>query len=283
LPHDLTQNSPSLRPVARLPRVVGVVNVSPDSFSGDGRGEGQAVSRGLSLIAEGADILDIGGESSRPSASPVDVRQEIGRIEPVVAALKARADIPLSIDTMKPAVARRAVAAGATIWNDVSALRFAGDSVDTAAELGCDVVLMHMQGEPATMQIAPSYSDVVQEVVDFLMARVEAASAAGVPRGKIWLDPGIGFGKSPAHNLQLLRALPKFVALGFPVMLGASRKGFIRAIDRAAKEPTDRLGGSLATALAGARAGIAAVRVHDVRETRQALIVDAAIREGRLG
>ncbi len=180
---------------------------------------------------------------------------------------------------MKPAVARAAVAAGATVWNDVTALRGSPQSPETAAELGCEVVLMHMQGEPATMQVAPRYDDVVGEVIAFLAARAEAVMAAGVARDRIWLDPGIGFGKTATHNLKLLAAIDQIVALGFPVLLGASRKGFIRAIDPAATEPCDRLGASLAVALAGARAGVSMIRVHDVRETVQALAAASAIQE----
>ncbi len=180
---------------------------------------------------------------------------------------------------MKPAVARAAVAAGAVIWNDVTALRGAPDSLATAAELGCEVVLMHMLGEPGTMQNDPRYGDVVAEVADFLLARAEAAMAAGVARDKISLDPGIGFGKTLAHNLALLAHLDRIIALGFPVVLGVSRKSFLAKIDPSAKNPEDRLGGSLAAALAGAVAGVHTLRVHDVRETVQALAVAAAIRQ----
>jgi len=262
---------------------MGIVNVTPDSFSGGELDEQAAIAHGLELVAAGADIIDIGAESSRPGAEPVAEDEEIRRMAPVVAALAARAGVPISIDTMKPAVAQRAMAAGATIWNDITALSFAKESGETAAELGCEVVLMHMQGNPRTMQIAPSYGDVVEEVIDFLSERVETAIAAGVKPSRIWLDPGVGFGKTLEHNIALLRALPRIVALGYPVVLGASRKGFIRGLDRMAAGPGERLGGSLAAALAGARAGVAAVRVHDVRETKQALIVDAAIRGGHLG
>jgi dihydropteroate synthase len=262
---------------------MGIVNVTPDSFSGDGRAVQAAVEHALSLIAQGADRLDIGGESTRPGAQPVDAADEMARALPVIEALRARTDAPISIDTMKPQVARRAVAAGARMWNDVTALRHAPESAGTAAELGCEVVLMHMQGEPRTMQVAPRYDDVVGEVIAFLEARAGAAMAAGVAQSKVWLDPGIGFGKSLNHNLALLEALPRIVALGFPVVLGASRKGFIRAIDPRATDAGDRLGGSLAAALIGARSGVAAVRVHDVRQTVQALGVDAAIRSGAFG
>jgi dihydropteroate synthase len=262
---------------------MGIVNTTPDSFSGDGRDPRAAVGHGLALIEAGADMLDIGGESTRPGAQQVDQTEEIYRVEALVAELGARTRAAISIDTMKPAVARRAVAAGAAMWNDVTALRHAPDSAATAAALGCEVVLMHMRGDPRTMQVAPTYADVVSEVIEFLEQRAEVAIAAGVERAKIWVDPGIGFGKTLEHNLALLKALPRIVALGFPVLLGASRKGFIGKIDPTASSPGDRLGGSLAVALAGARAGVAAVRVHDVYETKQALSVYAAILEGRLG
>lgn len=262
---------------------MGIINATSDSFSGDGRDAQAAMAHGLALIEAGADMVDIGGESTRPGARPVDEVEEIFRVEEVVAELSAKTRIPLSIDTMKPAVARRAVAAGAGMWNDVTALRFALDSPATAAELGCEVVLMHMRGDPRTMQIAPTYADAVSEVIEFLEERAGVAIAAGVERTKIWLDPGIGFGKTLEHNLALLKALPRIVALGFPVSLGASRKGFIGRIDPSASSPGDRLGGSLAVALAGARAGVAALRVHDVYETKQALNVEFAISETRLG
>lgn len=258
---------------------MGIVNVTPDSFSDGGRylGLDAALAHARRLIAEGADILDIGGESTRPGAAPVSEADELARVIPLITAIRAESAIPISIDTLKPAVARAAVAAGATIWNDVSALRGSPDAPAVAAGLGCELVLMHMLGEPGTMQDAPRYDDVVAEVEAFLLDRAEVALAVGVAREKLWLDPGIGFGKTLAHNLALLRALPRFVALGFPVLLGASRKRFIAAIDPSATEAADRLGGSLAVALEGARAGVAAVRVHDVRETVQALGVQAAI------
>jgi dihydropteroate synthase len=258
---------------------MGVINVTPDSFSDGGRFDDLAAAtrQARRMIAEGVDILDIGGESTRPGAAPVPEAQELDRVIPLIRAVRAESAIPISVDTMKPAVARAAVAAGATMWNDVTALRHAPESLAVAAELGCDVVLMHMQGAPGTMQAEPHYDDVVGEVAAFLAARAEAAMAAGVARGGIWLDPGIGFGKTAAHNLTLLAHLDRIVGLGFPVLVGASRKGFIRTIDPAAKTPADRLAGSLAIALAAARAGAAAVRVHDVRETVQALAVQAAI------
>jgi dihydropteroate synthase len=261
------------------PRVMGIVNTTPDSFSDGGRfiDPGAALGHARRLLAEGADILDIGGESTRPGAEPVSVEVEIARVVPLIEAIRAESPVPISVDTMKPGVARAAAAAGASIWNDVTALRHAPDSLGVAAELGCEVVLMHMQGEPGTMQAEPRYDDVAAEVAEFLAARAQAAMAAGVARERIWLDPGIGFGKHRIrHNLPLLARLDRIVSLGFPVLLGASRKSFIGALDREA--PADRrLGGSIAAALAGAAAGVAAVRVHDVAETVQALNVWAAI------
>ena len=222
-------------------------------------------------------MLDIGGESARPGATPVPETVELDRVLPVIDALRSRLPTPLSIDTQKPAVARAAIANGATMWNDITALTGSPESLATAAELACPVVLMHMLGEPQTMQNGPRYADAVQEVCNYLGARAESAMVAGVAREAIWLDPGIGFGKRLEDNLALLAYLDRLVALGFPVLLGASRKRTVRYIDPAAVDPLDRLGGSLAMALQGARAGVAAVRVHDVRETVQALKVQAAI------
>ena len=261
---------------------MGVVNVTPDSFSDGGRfcDPAAALAHARGLLAAGADILDIGGESTRPGAEAVPEAEELARVVPLIEALRRETAAPISIDTFKPAVARAAVAAGATLWNDVNGLRGEG-AVEAAAELGCDVVLMHMQGEPRTMQREPAYNDVVADVSAFLSERAEAAIGAGVARERIWLDPGIGFGKRLEHNLALLAHLGHVAALGYPVLLGVSRKRFIQALDADAVDPYDRLGGSLAAALYGAAAGVAAVRVHDVRETVQALTVWRAIEELR--
>ncbi len=263
----------------RRPRVMGIVNVTPDSFSDGGRlaSVEAAVAHGLRLVAQGADLLDIGGESTRPGAEPVSESEERARVLPVIEALRREWGGPISIDTLKPAVARAAIQAGATMWNDVTALTGAPDSTAVAAELGCDVVLMHMQGEPRTMQVEPRYDDVVAEVRDRLVERAEAAMSAGVNQERIWLDPGIGFGKTLDHNLALIRHLDSLAATGFPVLFGASRKRMIQAVDATAHDPMDRLGGSLALALEAARRGAVIVRVHDVRETVQALSVQAAI------
>ena len=261
------------------PRVMGIVNVTPDSFSDGGRlaGVEAAVAHGLALVGQGADILDVGGESTRPGAEPVSADQEIARVAPVIAGLRAAWSGPISVDTMKPAVARAAVAAGATMWNDVSALTFSPDAPAVAAELGCDVVLMHMKGEPRTMQTDPRYEDVVSEVADWLAVQAEAAIAAGVDRRRIWLDPGLGFGKTAAHNLALTANLDRLAAAGFPILFGASRKRMIQVVDPSATAASDRIGGSLALVLEAARRGAAVVRVHDVRETVQALKLQAAV------
>ena len=266
------------------PLVMGIVNVTPDSFSDGGRlaTVEAAVAHALRLVEQGADVLDIGGESTRPGAEPVNVAEEIARTAPVIEAIRARWDGPISIDTLKPEVAEAAVSVGATMWNDVSALGFSPDSLKTAAALRCDVVLMHMKGEPRTMQAAPVYDDVVSEVVAYLSVRAEVAMAAGVARERIWLDPGIGFGKTVVHNLSLTARLDALVALGFPVLYAASRKRTIQAVDPTATDPADRLGGSVALALEGARRGAKMIRVHDVRETVQALKLQAAVQAARI-
>lgn len=265
--------------LSRRPLVMGVVNVTPDSFSDGGAflQADAAVEHALRLVQQGADILDLGAESTRPGGEPVSAEQELARLLPVIEGVRARTDAPVSVDTMKPEVMQAAAAAGATIWNDVYGLRAPG-ALEAAAALGCSVVLMHMQGEPRTMQDAPAYDDVVAEVRDFLQTRAEAAMAAGVARERISLDPGIGFGKTLAHNLALLRALPALAELGFPLVAGVSRKRSIAAIDPTATDPQDRLGGSLAFALWCADHGADVIRVHDVRETVQALQVRAALR-----
>ena len=245
---------------------MGVVNVTPDSFSDGGRfaDHRAAVAHGLALAEEGADWVDVGGESTRPGAQPVPEAEELRRVVPVVETLAA-AGLAVSIDTRKAAVARAAVGAGATLLNDVGARLGA-----VAAELGVAWAAMHAQGEPATMQDAPSYRDVVAEVRDDLVARADAARAAGVPQ--VWIDPGIGFGKTAAHNLELLARLEELVATGYPVLVGTSRKGFLGELlgrsDGGGKVPTDdRLEGSLATATWAMACGARMVRVHDVRAT----------------
>lgn len=263
------------------PLVMGIVNVTPDSFSDGGLAASPQAARdhALRLLDEGADILDIGAESTRPGAQPITAQEELARLMPALEAIRAATDAPLSVDTRRAAVARAAVGAGADLWNDVSALTFDADSLATAAELGAPVVLMHAQGTPETMQSAPRYRDVVGDVLAFLAARIGAAVRAGVDRRRLIVDPGIGFGKTLAHNLALTAELARFAALGCPVLYGASRKSFIGKIDPRAGDPADRLGGSLAAALAAADRGAAILRVHDVAATVQALAVRRAIAE----
>lgn len=265
---------------APRPHLMGILNVTPDSFSNGGRfaDAAAAVTHGLRLIADGADFLDIGGESTRPGADAVPVIEEMRRVIPVIEGLADATSMRLSIDTRKPAVAQAAVRAGAAVWNDVSALTYSADSLRTAASLDCAVVLMHAQGDPKTMQNDPHYDDVVEEVFAFLAGRIAACEAAGVARSRLIVDPGVGFGKTLAHNLSLLAGLERFRDLGAPILVGASRKSFIAKLDRAA--PADaRLGGSIAAALEAARRGASILRVHDVAETRQALAAAAAINE----
>ena len=257
--------------IAAGPYVMGVLNATPDSFSDGGHPEA-AAPRALQMLEAGADMIDIGGESTRPGAEPVDEREEIARVVPVVAALRSATKAPISIDTMKPSVAMAAMSAGASIWNDVAALRSPG-ALETAASMQRPVILMHMLGEPRTMQSNPRYDDVVADVIAFLNSRVAAAQAKGVE--EIWVDPGIGFGKTRDHNLALLNNVQRIAEeTGKRVVIGASRKRFIQAIDeRAMDARADRLGGSVAAALIAAQNGAAMVRVHDVAETVQALKV----------
>ena len=255
---------------------MGIVNVTPDSFSDGGRylESGAAIEHGRRLLAEGADVLDVGGESTRPGSEPVSAEEELSRVIPVIEALAGEA--PLSVDTAKAEVARAAIAAGATMVNDVTALRGDPEMAGTCAEGGVEVVLMHMLGTPKTMQDDPHYGDVVSEVLDFLAERVAEATAAGIEQSRIWIDPGIGFGKTVAHNLALIARLDRLTRLGRPVLVGASRKSFLGAITGVA-EPRDRLAGSLAAALIAVERGARVVRVHDVAATVEALAVAAAV------
>ena len=260
------------------PRIMGIVNVTPDSFSDGGAflDPQAAIAHGLALLAEGADILDVGGESTRPGAQPVSEDEERRRVLPVIRGL-ADAGATVSVDTRHAAVMRAAVAAGAAIINDVTALAGDPDSLQTAAEAAVPVVLMHMQGQPQTMQADPRYRDVVLDILDALEARIGACEAAGIPRARVVVDPGIGFGKTVAHNADLLARLSAFHALGCPILLGASRKSFIGRLDGDA--PADRrLPGSLAAALQALNQGAQILRVHDVAATRQAIAVWEAIR-----
>ncbi len=259
------------------PRVMGIVNVTPDSFSDGGAhfDAGAAIAHGLALAAEGADILDVGGESTRPGAEAVSVEEELRRTIPVVEALSRQLAIPVGIDTSKPEVMRAAVAAGAGMINDVFALRRDG-ALDAAAALGVPVVLMHMQGEPRGMQANPEYDDVVGEVHRFLAERVFAAEMAGIPRTRIVVDPGFGFGKTREHNLQLLAQLQRFTELGVPVLAGLSRKRTIGELT-GRDDPRARVHGSVAAHLVAAQRGAMLLRVHDVAATVDALKVWEAV------
>jgi dihydropteroate synthase len=262
----------------KLPLLMGVVNVTPDSFSDGGSflDPGRAVEHALRLVDEGAAVIDIGGESTRPGADLVPEAEELSRVLPVIKALAAQTAAAVSIDTRKPAVARACVEAGASIWNDISALAYAAESLSVAASLPCRVVLMHAQGDPKTMQDNPTYGNIVEEVRLALQSRISACARAGIDRNRLIVDPGIGFGKTLAHNLALLANLDRIGDLGAPVLVGASRKRFIAALDRQAAASV-RLGGSIAAAIAAAARGAAILRVHDVAATRQALSVFSAI------
>jgi dihydropteroate synthase len=259
----------------RSPQIMGVVNVTPDSFSDGGRflDPERAVEHGRDLVTEGAAILDIGGESTRPGAAAVGVDEELRRVLPVIEALAGEGAL-LSIDTSKAAVAAAAIDAGATIVNDVTALADP-EMAPLCADRGCRLILMHMRGTPRTMQDDPSYGDVVDEVREFLGERLTAAVGEGVAEERIWVDPGIGFGKTLAHNLELIRRLGELRELGRPVVLGTSRKSFLGKIT--GREVDQRLGGSIACDVLGLLAGAEVLRVHDVAATRDAVLVATAV------
>ena len=257
-------------------KLMGIVNVTPDSFSDGGlyAEPEAAIAHGRRLLAEGADILDVGGESTAPGATAVPVEEELRRVEPVVAALAA-GGVAVSIDTTKAAVAAAALDAGAAIVNDVTALRGDPEMAPLCAERGATVVLMHMLGTPRTMQEDPRYREVVADLRAFFEERLAAASAAGIDEERIWLDPGIGFGKTDRHNAALLSRLGELAELGRPLVVGTSRKSFIGRID--GSPPGERLGGTIASSLLAAANGAAVLRVHDVAELRQALRVANAV------
>ncbi len=259
-------------------RVVGILNVTPDSFSDGGAYDNleAAVAHGLRMAEEGADMLDVGGESTRPGAADVSVEEELRRVLPVIEQLVSRTTVPIAIDTSKPEVMRAAVASGAGMINDVFALRRDG-ALDAAAELGVPVCLMHMQGEPRDMQADPHYDDVVGEVHRFLTDRLFACELAGIDKRKLLVDPGFGFGKTLEHNLALLCALDRFSNLGSGVYAGLSRKGMIGTLT-GKSEPADRLAGSVAAALIAVQRGARLVRVHDVAATVDALSVWREVR-----
>lgn len=268
-----------LLPVGR-PALMGILNVTPDSFSDGGLflDANAAVDRGCAMIDEGADIVDVGGESTRPGAAPVDEDEEFRRVIPVVEALASKG-VPISVDTSKPGVALRALEAGAKVVNDVTALRSDG-MAEVCAEHGCTVCLMHMKGEPRTMQTNPIYENVIAEVKAFLLERANFAETRGVRKDRIWIDPGIGFGKAVSHNLALLRNLESLVESGYPVLVGVSRKSFLGRLlgsDEAPLPADQRLEGTLAAQVLAQAKGARIIRAHDAKEARTAIDVSSAI------
>lgn len=262
------------------PVIMGILNVTPDSFSDGGRffDPGLAVDRGLEMVSEGASIVDVGGESTRPGAEPVSESDELARVLPVVQGLVAEG-VRVSIDSMKPGVARAAVEAGASVINDVGGLRDP-EMRAVAAETGATVCIMHMRGEPRTMQSGITYEDVVGEVCDYLVEQAELAMEAGVEREKIWIDPGIGFGKTVEHNLQLIKGLGVFVESGYPVLVGISRKSFIGKLLGSDREPIPvegRLEGTVAAQVLAWERGARILRVHDVQAAKRSLQIAEAI------
>ena len=261
--------------------VMGVLNVTPDSFSDGGLyfEPRKAIERALALVEAGADIIDIGGESSRPAgpygkgAAVVSLKEELDRTIPIIEAIAPQLAVPISIDTTKAEVARQAIDNGATIVNDISALRFDASMMHLIAETGAAIILMHMQGMPSTMQQNPMYNDVVSDILDFFSAQIDSATAMGISRSQIAIDPGLGFGKKYAHNIEILARLSEFRTLGYPLLLGASRKQFTAPQNR----PHERLPGSIAAITLGITAGVHIVRVHDVAETVQALTLSDSV------
>lgn len=277
MPEFLTLDCAGRRLPLDRPRIMGVLNATPDSFSDGGRFRDveAALAHARSMVAAGADVIDVGGESTRPGSDPVPADEELRRVLPVLQALRADCDVPLSIDTSKPEVMRAAVASGATIINDVNGLRAPG-ALAAVAETGAAVCVMHMQGSPRSMQRAPTYADVVHEVRSFLAGQAEALRHLGVPRERILLDPGFGFGKTLEHNIALFRGLEALLSLGYPVLVGVSRKSMMGAL-LGNREVDGRGVGSVAAAMLAVQAGVQMVRVHDVRETADALAVLAAL------
>jgi dihydropteroate synthase len=283
---DLLENIRAPRPrLAGLaldrPRIMGIVNVTPDSFSDGGNflAAQSAIDHGLRLAEEGADILDIGGESTRPGSDTVPIDEELRRVLPVIEGLRAKTDARISVDTRKAEVMRRAAAAGADILNDVSALTYDPAALEAAAETGLPVMLMHAQGDPKSMNDNPQYSDVVLDVFDFLEQRIDACEKAGIPKTKLVVDPGIGFGKHLHHNVAVLSAMSLYHGLGVPVLLGASRKKLIGQLCKV-EDAKDRVPGSIAAALHSVGQGVQLIRVHDVAATRQALAIWQAATAG---
>lgn len=261
------------------PSIMGVLNATPDSFSDGGThfAQSDAVSGALTMVRNGVDIIDIGGESTRPGADYIPADEEIRRTAPVIKALKVVGiDAPISIDTRKANVAKAAFEVGAQLFNDVTALTYDADSLTTAAEMNASVCIMHASGDPKTMQDNPEYDNVLLDVYDYLEERIESCESAGIPRGKIMIDPGIGFGKTQDHNLELLRGIALFHGLGCPILLGVSRKRFIGTIGNA-PNAADRAAGSIAVGLNALNQGVQMLRVHDIAETKQAIALWSAL------
>ncbi len=268
--------------LGRRTHIMGVLNVTPDSFSDGGRylQRDKAIEHGLSMARDGADIIDVGGESTRPYSEKISSDEELDRVIPVVQALRKNLRIPISIDTCKADVARQALGAGASIINDISALRFDPDMISVAAEAGVPVILMHMQGSPRDMQANPTYENLIPEILDFLKGAMDKGVAGGIGKDMIIVDPGIGFGKTFDHNLQIIRELAQFNALERPILLGPSNKAFIGHILH--KEPHDRDTGSMAAVAAGVLNGAHIVRVHNVKKTMETVKMIDAIKRGRV-
>ena len=260
------------------PRIMGILNVTPDSFSDGGQfnSDGAAMSQVQAMLSGGADMIDIGGESTRPGAKTVVEDEEIQRTVPVIKALRGISEVPVSIDTRKAAVAAAALNAGADLVNDVAAMTYDPEIAEVTAKSGAPICLMHAQGNPEVMQKDPRYSNALLDVYDFLQSRMSVAVSKGIPKERIMLDPGIGFGKTLEHNLELLKGLSLFHSLGCPILLGVSRKRFIGELGNA-PEAQDRMPGSVAVAMAGVSQGVQVLRVHDVPETRQALSLHMAL------
>jgi len=260
--------------------VMGILNVTPDSFSDGGQfaEQGSALDHARKMVSQGADIIDVGGESTRPGAKPLSEEDELGRILPIIERLSTEITVPVSVDTYKSSVAKKALAAGASIINDISGLRFSPDMARVAADHGAAVVIMHIKGTPRDMQVNPEYRDVIAEIIAYLDESAGIALSAGIPRDRIMIDPGIGFGKTLEHNLTILQRLDELRSLGFPIVLGTSRKRFIGTVLDTA-EPKDRVEGSAATVALGIRHGASIVRVHDVAYmTKVARMTDAVVR-----
>lgn len=253
------------------PLLMGIVNVTPDSFSDGGRylQSSAAVEHGLRLVNEGADILDVGGESTRPGSDGISTEEEVQRVVPVVRQLAERTKIPISVDTTKAVVAREALHAGAVIINDISGLRFDPQMIDVCRDSQCGVICMHMQGTPQTMQAAPHYENVIEEICGFFNERLQTLTSAGIAAARIALDPGVGFGKTAQHNIQILTAIRQFQSIGRPILIGHSRKGFLQKVT--GRPLDERLFGTIGVSVAVAHQGVDLIRVHDVAANRDAI------------